>query len=163
MMNSEARKRHEAELGTLTITRAGGVTEHDQVVIDWTISDDAAPIRWGLFIDPEHRGWAEQLMREYVHAAENAGLVTYIAPNDRGVDCMQAALWAMVNRSKPKPEEPDGLGAVVRDHRGREFTRYDRHDPQPWWLDDHGPNAQVERRFEWAEFEAVEVLSEGIE
>lgn len=55
----------------------------------------------------------------------------------------------------PKPPEPVGLGAVVKDAQGRRWTRIDSNDGRPWHCGGSFPTR-------WAEIAAVDVLSEGI-
>jgi hypothetical protein len=60
-----------------------------------------------------------------------------------------------------KPDEPTGLGAVVRDKRGRVYVRYTNlnGDVWPWRMVTKEPVAAMR----YCEIDAVEVLSEGVD
>lgn len=61
----------------------------------------------------------------------------------------------------PKPDEPQGLGAVVEDIHGRRYQRVDR-DPAPWLRSDIAPDAAYDWR-DYDQINAVRVLSPGVE
>lgn len=72
-----------------------------------------------------------------------------ILPGDT-VEDWQAALHEFAN---PKPDEPTGLGAVVRDRDG--ITWVNAGGPYPWRTVSH-------KDHNYADIDAVEVLSEGV-
>lgn len=77
-------------------------------------------------------------------------------PTTYGVKAMQDVLRALAD---PKPPEPTGLGAVVRDHCGHLFLRDGltgkQGEAHPWW--NEGPHY----RQSWVDIDVAEVLSEG--
>lgn len=105
---------------------------------------DARPL---VVIDPEDREQVERLTRIYYH--DGGG------PLDELASRMQAALRGFVNPKPQKPEEPQGLGAVVEDGAGSRFVRSDVETCNPW----RGPNGLP---WEWSDIDAVRVLSEGV-
>lgn len=101
-----------------------------------------------VVIDPENR--------EQVHLLTEAFAVNEGRYSDPVGD-MQAALREFANPAPPKPEEPQGQWAVVRDEHGHRWVRTDEYPDVPWWgLDDPGH----------ANWEAIDVtgapLSEGV-
>lgn len=80
---------------------------------------------------------------------------------DNTVECLVAAFEAAQN--PPKPEEPTGLGAVVEDAEGRRYVRHCPGDCEdgnlciPW----HRVVDAMNRTYD--EFDAVRVLSEGVD
>lgn len=61
----------------------------------------------------------------------------------------------------PKPVEPTGLGAVVRDRAGRRFIRVQHGSGTATWYQTNAPEA-TDPRWVWDYIDAVEVLSEGV-
>jgi hypothetical protein len=87
--------------------------------------DGARPL---VVIDPEDREQVERL-RVLYHAQRNT-----VTGNSATGD-MQAALREFANPTRPKPEEPLGLGAVVEDSKGRTYVRHPDgdNDDRPWF------------------------------
>jgi hypothetical protein len=81
------------------------------------------------------------------------------ASNHR-IDCMQAALREFANPTPPKPPEPTGLGAVVRERHSEDGVDWVRvplaSNDERWFCGDTG-----EWR-EYADIDVVRVLSEGV-
>lgn len=100
-------------------------------------------------IDPEDREQVERLGRAYVE--------TWLGPREEAsvetIDQMQAALRNLV--TPPKPDEPQGLGAVVEDADGSLMVRT-QDDKNPWTCYG-GP------RWSWDDVDAVRILSEGVQ
>lgn len=69
----------------------------------------------------------------------------------------RAALREYANPTPPRPDEPQGLGAVVEDADGVRWVRSERHDCAPW--DRVG---EPVGGFLWPDVAAVRVLSEGV-
>lgn len=122
---------------------------------DWDghVIDEA---RLLVVLDPEDREQVERLALGYI---TDRGL---IPPDPAITSSMQAALRELANPTPPKPDEPQGLGAVVEDADG--FTWVRTHATgYPWHANLHpdDPNSTAVRK--WEQVEAVRVLSEGIE
>lgn len=108
-----------------------------------------------VVIDPEDREAVERLLVAYHDH--------HVAFAD--VTDMQAALREYANPTPPRPDEPQGLGAVVEDEGG---NRWMRHEPDPgrgnrnhaWY-----PAGYVSDgvRVKWDRITAVRVLSPGVE
>lgn len=108
---------------------------------DWNITD----ARRLVVIDPEDREQVERLADIFCKA-----------PSSGWVHDMQAALREFANPKPPKPAEPKGLGAVVRDSEGRLWLRDGLdYSPGQWW----GMNGA---RRAWDRIDVAEVLSEGV-
>lgn len=110
-----------------------------------------SPRRPLVVIDPEDREQVERLAQALRDGDRN--LSTTSAP------ALQAALREFANPTPPKPDEPTGLGAVVRCKSGDLFTRTDR-GSEPGlvrWVDEDGT------WHEWDDLNVVEVLSEGVQ
>lgn len=109
-----------------------------------TLEDEPRPL---VVIDPEDREQVERLVRAFWDAQTDAG--------DDDHSYMQAALRSLIAPSKP--EEPQGLGAVVE------------YDGSPWvglghhrWLEVPADRLVESRRRHWRDFpNAVRVLGEG--
>ena len=114
-------------------------------------------VRRLLVLDPEDRAHVERL-RDLIDEAcrdqtSGHGHIDIGPVKGQRGNALQAALPAML--TPPKPDEPLGLGAVVRDAGGRCLVRSDVATSNPW-RDDRGiPH-------EWDGFHAVEVLSTGV-
>ena len=119
------------------------------------------PVRRLLIIDPEDREQVERLIEVMAQAKVWAVIPQEV---DRiaayRADQMQAALRAMLEPPQPpKPEEPLGLGAVVRDADGVSWVRvFPDGGPAKWRRLGAGTN---QPRSVWSAIDAVEVLSEG--
>lgn len=68
---------------------------------------------------------------------------------------IQAALREFANPTPPKPDEPQGLGAVVEDAKGRKWVRADD-DDLPWY------RASSDDWREFGSVTAVRILSPGV-
>ncbi len=68
----------------------------------------------------------------------------------------------MTRAKPPKPDEPQGLGAVVEDAADHRWTRIypGVGEGEAWYCDDARGRAQWEH---WANIAAVKVLSEGVQ
>jgi hypothetical protein len=104
-----------------------------------------------VVIDPEDHEQVERLLRTYY--AEPTGI---IPPGQ--VDALQTALRSLV--ADPKPDEPQGLGAVVEDAEGKRYVRYTQDNLAPWRAE--SPRS-ADRPFRYyKDLTAVYVLSEGV-
>ena len=124
------------------------VADNGKTTQSWSSDPDGlSVVRPLVVIDPEDREQVERLVRIYYH--DGGG------PLDELASRMQAALRGFVNPKPQKPEEPQGLGAVVEDGAGSRFVRSDVETCNPW----RGPNGLP---WEWSDIDAVRVLSEGV-
>ena len=111
---------------------------------------DARPL---VVIDFASREQVERLSRAYLAAvADNM-------PADNPTH-LQAALREFANPTPPKPDEPTGLGAVVKDADGTLWVRTTWPENDADNLDK--PWAQGPIRRHWQIVAAVKVLSEGV-
>lgn len=103
-------------------------------------------------IDPEDREAVERLV-----SLNRLELMVHPA------DTMQAALREFANPKPPRPDEPQGLGAVVEDGNGVLWIRMSIEN-QTWpgevWQEQYGV---VDRWSKWSDIAAVRVLSEGVQ
>jgi hypothetical protein len=118
----------------------------------YPLDDELRPL---LVLDPEDR---EQVLRlaDYLDAAfaaiDPAGFAEAPEVDDKvSVNIVRTALRSLLD---PKPEEPKGLGAVVRDHGGRHWIRAGRIKHS--WYRPHGVWAK------YVNIDVVEVLSHGV-
>jgi hypothetical protein len=105
-----------------------------------------------LVIDPEDREQIERLADVFCHS-----------PSSGWVDQMQAALRSLL---EPEPEEPTGLGAVVRAGDGSDWVRIYQHEDCNDWrrTDDPAGSPEHEARSHWRNIpRPITVLSEGYE
>jgi hypothetical protein len=121
----------------------------------WSSVSIARPL---VIIDAEDRGHVERLDAVYQSALDAA------TPFDSLRDVMQAALREFADPKPLKPEEPTGLGAVVRD---AEYKTWVRHEPDngrqgsPDWCWVRTGFVGAQSRRPWSEIDAVEILSPG--
>lgn len=105
-----------------------------------------------VVIDPEDAEQVERLVTLYCNQF----------PIARGPEDDLAMAEALREFADPKPDEPTGLGAVVRDADGRSWVRTSE-DVFPWHFSDRD---EVGDRYTdsctYADIDAVEVLSEGV-
>lgn len=128
---------------------------------------EKAQVLWAppQVIDPDDQAMMERFARLHDEAWKRV--------QDRNPERVGTPTWEIVAEQfrlfkdpnyRVRPDEPQGLGAVVEDEHGRHWTRYDtKGDPQPWWCDDAGPDVPVERRYAWADIAVIRVHSWGIE
>lgn len=112
---------------------------------------NARPIRPVVLLDPEDREQVQRLADEWCsrHGAPEGG---------NRLNAMQAALREFANLQPPKPEEPQGLGAVVEDV---DLDETWVHFGNGCWIL-AVPNANLRQRT-WRDFsDSVRVLSEGV-
>lgn len=114
------------------------------------LAGNARPL---VVIDPEDREQVERLYRTYASIEPNGQM--------RGSDFMQAALREFANPKPPKPEEPQGQGAVVEDEDGARWLRRIEGGRNPWMFYDKAAKSTTAR--DWPEITAVRVLSPGVE
>lgn len=110
------------------------------------------PIRPFVVIDPEDREQVERLVESWYAASD---------PTRGRTSQMQAALRELANPQPPKPDEPQGLGAVVEDADGERWVRWslgEWPDRAPWRADGPKPD---HRRYDCVS--AVRILSPGVE
>jgi hypothetical protein len=116
---------------------------------------DARPL---VVIDPEDREQVERLAVLFL-----GKLSTYV--NTADIKAMQAALREFANPKPPKPDEPTGLGAVVRLSRpmmadpdgGVVVNVLVRHNDGLWWAEGGWGG------WKWDDVPAAKVLSEGVQ
>lgn len=119
----------------------------------WVAESFARP---AALVDFEDATEVERLLSLYYNHPGDYG----VAP--RSVTKMQAALREFAKPRPPKPEEPTGLGAVVRDRIGHTWTRTHRPSSvieggrKPW-------TAEIDTGFDsdYADIDVVKVLDEG--
>ena len=133
----------------------------------WRIQDECVnnpprDFRPLVTLDPEDREAVERLLSAYLEHGWTR------APDDApirttGIDYLQAALREFANPMPPKPDEPQGLGAVVEDAEGTLWFRMS-YENQTWpgevWQEQYG---DADRWSKWDSVAAVRVLSPGVE
>ena len=115
-----------------------------------------------VVIDPEDREQVERLLLGY------AGWKGSDKVDDNYVYDMQAALREFASPTPPRPEEPQGLGAVVEDEEGARWIKIDLHSNCNDWVDlgahkwtpTNGERETI--RHHYRDITAVRVLSEGV-
>ena len=112
---------------------------------------DARPL---VVIDPEDREQVERLARAYCEQFSGRGAP--LRPEEAWH--MQAALRSLL--APAKPDEPQGLGAVVEDAEGERWHR--AREDKPGYLGVVWLNPETYRWARWSEFTRVRVLSEGV-
>ena len=122
----------------------------------WFMPHDVTDHRRLVAIDPEDRGAVERLAG-LIDAAEDKDDNFNINADEWALNAMQAALREYANPTPPKPDEPQGLGAVVEDENGIRYSRIGRKSGC-WLRDDGGLSGYV-----WDEIAAARVLSPGVE
>lgn len=147
----------------------GGKHRFDDSLM-WVFSDgkyrdrDISNSRPLVVIDPEDTEAVERLARARWEAYRGDASVKPCSFDDLAewlrqerIDWMQAALREYANPKPPKPEEPTGLGAVVRDESNRKWVRAGASFSAPNWRACGGD--------EWTEYgdiRVAEVLSPGV-
>jgi hypothetical protein len=118
----------------------------------WVNNDPAiVTARPLVVIDPEDREAVERLMADYLTRYD--GMEAKPQPDE--VSYMQAALREFAAPTPPKPDEPQGLGAVV-EAEGAQWVRFESKTGW-WWRDKAGTN----RRY--ADLAVVRILSPGVQ
>ena len=108
-----------------------------------------------VVIDPEDREAVERLQDLFADERDRNGGQSRLVVGG-WADAMQAALREYANPKPPKPDEPQGLGAVVESENGIRYSRIGRKSGC-WLRDDGGLSGYV-----WDEIAAVRVLSPGV-
>jgi hypothetical protein len=131
---------------------------------EWVLHDTGGRV-WGsvsaarplVVIDPEDAEAVERLVSLMTTAEVMKGYSF--------ADGVRDALREFANPTPPKPDEPRGLGAVVRDSKGYLYSRGypDQADDfvHVWHVVDRAAN-KPRSWWKWDEIDAVEVLSEGV-
>lgn len=115
----------------------------------WNPLESFAPHRPLVVIDPEDRDQVERLLSRYLN--EYDGMDSPARKDE--VDCFQIALRSLV--ADPKPEEPQGLGAVIEESSGERLVRTSDENDRAW-TDENGDS------WPWRKLAVVRVLSEGL-
>lgn len=134
------------------VVRTGvGVNSHWSAPMDWPNGEreDELEFRPLVVIDPEDREAVERLLG--VMKERDWTGIDDEAPAD-----MQAALREYANPNPPKPDEPQGLGAVVEDEDGERWVR-SHPEPTPW------TRPHLSGTYAYANIAAARVLSPGVE
>jgi hypothetical protein len=116
-------------------------------------------------IDPEDAEQVERLARAYFaefwsRPLADDGVTTKGGdhfPEAIHIDSLSAALREFARPTPPRPEEPTGLGAVVKDADGYLWTCAVNENRRRWW------NPLQGGWCDYADLAAVEVLSWGVE
>lgn len=115
---------------------------------------DHATCRPVVVIDPDDTEAVERLHRLYLDERNGWQRRTHDGSGS-ALGFLTAALREFAAPTPPKPDEPQGLGAVVLDEHGRHWVRTN-HGPTPWYLPNFGAAA-------WTSVHAVgEPLNEGV-
>ena len=119
--------------------------------------DSVREVRPLVVIDPEDREAVERLRDLFdveVIRQNSDPDPRDVTPGARG-NALQAALREFAAPKPARPDEPQGLGAVVEDEYGRTHVRVSQHLSNPWLSSDGGQR-------HWDAVKAVRVLSEGV-
>jgi hypothetical protein len=101
-----------------------------------------------VVIDPEDDGQVDELREALAHAQSFGEFAT--------------ALREFATPTPPKPDEPQGLGAVVEDAEGYRFVRnYDDESTHPWRVIDPAANHTF-GWWKWDDIAAVRILGPGV-
>jgi hypothetical protein len=118
---------------------------------------EITPLRPLVVIDPEDLAQVDGLVRGYIAAREESFKKT---ESSGPVFWMQAALREYANPTLPKPDEPQGLGAVVEDADGDRWVR--SRDQHKGLIGVIWENSRTLAHRSYAGIDAVRVLSEGV-
>lgn len=110
-------------------------------------------------IDPESSDDLDRLCKALVEKMHTAGDVASAANGVRPAT-VAAALREFANPKPPKPDEPQGLGAVVEDADGVLWIRHDSTPIETHWINTDDCHERYRR---WDGIDAVRVLSEGVQ
>lgn len=126
---------------------------------------EAYDLRPLVVIDPDDREQMEHLLEAHNKAEQDAACKGgECGSGSCWIDIMQAALREFANPTPPKPDEPQGLGAVVKDARGVRWVRTESAKGlrNPWQATLHPAEGDRVRSLPYADISAVRVLSEGV-
>lgn len=126
---------------------------------------DIIEIRPLVVIDPADREQMERLLDAHNKAEQEAAC--------KGGECGSGSCWIDIMRGTfrefaapkpPRPDEPQGLGAVVEDAEGYAYIRIHVRDDIDfsWSVVDEAANKGF-RMWKWADIDVVRVLSEGVQ
>ena len=107
-----------------------------------------------VVIDPEDR---EQVERLTGHLAD--AMHDWPEPRAMSPGILADALREFADPKPPKPDEPQGLGAVVEDAEGQRWVRATNFTTVRHW---RGCDEHWQGRRRWDEITAVKVLNEGV-
>jgi hypothetical protein len=120
--------------------------------------DNVSKFRPLVVIDPEDAEAVERFLDIWFSTTRDTS-------DNRLLRAMQAALREFAQLTPPKPDEPQGLGAVVRDAKGYLYSRGYPEQADDfvhvWHVVDRAANLP-RSWWKWVEIDAVEVLSEGV-
>lgn len=98
--------------------------------------------------------------RRVAHLIDKVDRSTQLSYDDHDrLLCIASAIRLQL--PQPKPAEPTGLGAVVKDREGYEWVKIDRHPACNDWRKVN-PGEPDFGRARYSDIDAVEVLSEGV-
>jgi hypothetical protein len=143
-----------ATIGTRPLLYIGGERWADS--FGYQLPLNAEEPRPLVVIDPEDREAVERLTNALkLYRLKN---LECAADNQEVIDT-QAALREYANPKPPRPDEPQGLGAVVEDGSGFTYTRFSHTEAHNAgdWINEDG------LRVQWSSIAAVRVLSPGVE
>lgn len=114
-----------------------------------------------VVIDPEDREQVQRLAQTMDDEFGKRGWANHSTPDPDVVNAAQAALREFESPTLPRPDEPLGIGAVVRDEDGDLWQRdeNDAHYPHyPWWrLTNRAPGGKTRRdKYRYIAVTAVE-------
>lgn len=115
------------------------------------LSDTNCTYRPLVVIDPE-RGNLGQAIAEALDFPEGSLL------GDAVIAATKDVLDSLV--APPKPDEPQGLGAVVEDEGGRRWVRVEPEGIAVAWTSH--VRGEIPKEYSWPNIAAVHVLSEGV-
>lgn len=115
-----------------------------------------------VVIDPEDREAVERLQDLFADERDRNGGQSRLVVGG-WADAMQAALREYANPRDPKPDEPQGLGAVVEDENGYLYVRgyVNGESTHEWHVIDPANNKRM-GWWRYDEIDAVRVLSPGV-
>lgn len=139
----------------------------DEVEFGGLHQDAFAAPRPLVVIDPEDAEQVERLMKTIIDKAPS--VVVRHNQGGRHIEWRAASLAAALREfaapTPPKPDEPQGLGAVVEDAKGVLWTRneYKTNLTGTVWISAYHPTLADESVMrEYSDIDVVRVLSEGV-
>lgn len=118
-------------------------------------------VRRVVVIDPEDAEQVERLRSLTLQAFRDQDRTMGPLDDPLLIDLLHAALREFAAPTPPKPEEPQGLGAVVEDAEGKKWVRVDGRGSTPWTQSDAGMDG-IAKWCKYAGIDALRVLSEGV-